>query len=473
MQLLRWELLRRLPALLTVPAPDRARLEGLIRNVERNVLLPVKAVVAQVLCYYFYFSNWFDDVTRTKRPMIEALPQDVVLARIRSFFLIYVVLNAVVAALLIGMSRLPLRWAQRTACLSSILDSLFLGSLAFVTGGFNSILFWVFLALIVRNAITHPQARFQLTLNFAVTASFLVAGSLEAISRRIEPSLVDSTIRLAIEQGGAETAEPVILRIFLLLLVTVCCYALQILLERQRRAEEESHEHALRQEQLEATGRLAAEIAHQLKNPLGIINNAAYTLQKTVKEGKTITQQIAIIREEVDKSDRIITELLGYARLSEGHVERLDIAGELDYAILQVFPQGAKYQTCIHRDYSSALPTMLAQRGHITEIFVNLLQNAREAMDGRGNIWITAQYDEGYTVLVTIRDDGPGVPPDKVTRIFEPYFTTKPKGTGLGLSIVKANAELYNGTVKVESSLGEGTLFTVKLPAKTLINFRK
>ena len=94
-------------------------------------------------------------------------------------------------------------------------------------------------------------------------------------------------------------------------------------------------------------------------------------------------------------------------------------------------------------------------------------------MDGQGNIWITARYEEGYTVLVTIRDDGPGVPADKVTRIFEPYFTTKPKGTGLGLSIVKANAELYNGTVEVESSLGAGTLFTVKLPAKTLINFKK
>ena len=473
MQLIRWDKWRRLPALLTVPLPDRTRLEALIRNVERNVLLPVKAVVAQVLFYYFYFSNWFDDVTRAKRPMVETLPQDVVLARIRSFFLLYVALNAAVAVLLIGMNRLPLKWAQRTACLSSVLDSLFLGSLAFVTGGFNSILYWVFLALIVRNAITHPQARFQLSLNFMVTASFLAAGSLEAIARRIEPSLVDATMRLAIEQGPQENTEPVVLRIFLLILVTACCYAVQILLDRQRRAEEESHEHALRQEQLEATGRLAAEIAHQLKNPLGIINNAAYTLQRTVKEGETIAQQIEIIREEVDKSDRIITELLGYARLSEGHVERLDIAGELDYAVLQVFPVGAKYQTTIHRDYSPALPTMLAQRGHITEIFVNLLQNAREAMDGRGNIWISAHYEEGYTVKVTIRDDGPGVPADKVTRIFEPYFTTKAKGTGLGLSIVKANAELYNGSVEVESTLGVGTLFTVKLPAKTLINFRK
>src|SRR6185436_17346990 len=114
--------------------------------------------------------------------------------------------------------------------------------------------------------------------------------------------------------------------------------------------EAEAREFALRQEQLQATGRLAAEIAHQLKNPLGIINNAAFTLQRTVKEGKTITQQIQIIREEVDRSDRILTELMGYARLSEGKVEKLDITAELDRAITQVFPAAAKYEVTVLRD---------------------------------------------------------------------------------------------------------------------------
>src|SRR5205085_10066874 len=129
-----------------------------------------------------------------------------------------------------------------------------------------------------------------------------------------------------------------------------------------------------------------AEIAHQLKNPLGIINNAAFTLQRTLKEGKTITQQIQIIREEVERGDRILTELMGYARLSEGKVEKLEVTAELDSAIDQVFPPGAKYDTKVHRDYAPALPPLLVQKGHISEVFVNLLQNAREAMDGKGEI---------------------------------------------------------------------------------------
>src|SRR5207237_3853651 len=136
-----------------------------------------------------------------------------------------------------------------------------------------------------------------------------------------------------------ETNEPYILRVTVLVLMTFCCYGLQVLFDKQRRVNEEAVEFAQRQQQLQSAGRLAAEIAHQLKNPLSIINNAAFTLQRTLKEGKTITQQIQIIREEVERGDRILTELMGYARLSEGKVEKLEITEELDRAIAQVFPE--------------------------------------------------------------------------------------------------------------------------------------
>jgi signal transduction histidine kinase len=97
---------------------------------------------------------------------------------------------------------------------------------------------------------------------------------------------------------------------------------------------------------------------------------------------------------------------------------------------------------------------------------VNLLLNAREAVAGQGNLLITADCRRDNTVEISVADDGPGVPPDKVERIFEAYFTTKEKGTGLGLAIVKHNAELYGGTVRVESELGKGAKFTVTFPAK-------
>ncbi len=459
---------------LTLPRPDPRRLEAVLRYVERNVALPVKCVVIQVLFYYFYFSNWFDNVTRFKPSLNQILPQDFVFSTVRSLFLVYVILNIGVAVLMIRMKHLPLRWVQTTAYSSSLLDALFLAALTVVTGGSGSILFWVFVGLILRNSISHPETFSQISLNILTSACFVLGGTLEIVMRRAEIGLLDKTVRTALEQGPQEiNAEPFLLRTFLLLLVAACCYGLQLLTERQRRIEEESRESALRQEQLHATGRLAAEIAHQLKNPLGIINNAAFTLQRTVKEGKTITQQIQIIREEVDRSDRILTELMGYARLNEGRVEKLDVIQEIESAITLVFPPGARYETELIRDFSTDLPALLAQRAHFSEILVNLLQNAREALDGKGKIWISIKVDEFYSLRLDIRDNGCGIPPDKVTRIFEAYFTTKAKGSGLGLSIVKHNTEMYNGTVAVSSIEGKGTLFTVKLPAKTVIRFRK
>ena len=154
-----------------------------------------------------------------------------------------------------------------------------------------------------------------------------------------------------------EPAQSFLLRLTLLLLMTVCCYAIQVLLDRQRRAEDEAREFALRQEQLRATSRLAAEIAHQLKNPLGIINNAAFNLQRNVKEGKaTITQAIRIIREEVDRSDRIITNLMGYAKLSDDPLEKIGVTEELDRAIGLVLPPIIDYPVRVIRDYSPVLP---------------------------------------------------------------------------------------------------------------------
>jgi len=301
----------------------------------------------------------------------------------------------------------------------------------------------------------------QIVLNLLLCACFVAAGFTEVAITQVEPEFVE------------ETFEPYILRLVVPFLMTCCCYGVQVLFDKQRRVDEEAQEFAQRQQQLQSAGRLAAEIAHQLKNPLGIINNAAFTLQRTVKEGKTITQQIRIIREEVERSDRIITELMGYARLVEGRVEKLDVAEELELAIVRVFPPAVKYEVRIHRNYAPALPPMLVQRMHLSEAFVNILQNAREAMNGRGNITVSTQIGENYSVMVSIADDGPGITRDKIDKIFEPYFTTKDKGTGLGLAIVKHNTELYGGTVQVESELGKGTKFILQFPAKTVMKLRK
>jgi signal transduction histidine kinase len=114
------------------------------------------------------------------------------------------------------------------------------------------------------------------------------------------------------------------------------------------------------------------------------------------------------------------------------------------------------------------------QRRHLLDTFVNLLQNAREALGEKGgNVFVSAQCHSDYSVEVAFRDDGPGVPADKQEKIFEAYYTTKEKGTGLGLATVKHNVDLYGGSVRVDSALGKGARFVLVFPAKALIRLAR
>src|SRR5258708_22428021 len=140
----------------------------------------------------------------------------------------------------------------------------------------------------------------------------------------------------------AGTTEPFLLRLIVIWLLSLACYGVQVLFEKQRQASEEAREFNSRQSQLRSAGRLAAQIAHKIKNPLGIITNAAYSLQRAIQDGKgTGLQQLQIIREEVERSDRILTRLMGYAQLAEGQVEKLNLSEEVERALAAVFPPGA------------------------------------------------------------------------------------------------------------------------------------
>ncbi len=436
---------------------------------ERGVALPVKILIVPLLAYLLFFSNWIAD------PLP---PRDVALQALRNFFLIYFALSVGGGLIVWGMKDVSVRLLSRVVYTTAILDAAMLGGITLASGGFDSLLFWIFLGLIVRNAAVIAYSDVQITVNLLVSVIYVVAGILDVALERAEIAGVRSVGLVDLVKEPDELppnlmAEGLIMRVLLLLLMTACSYGVQVLLDRQRQKEAEAQEFEIKQEQLEAAGRLAAEIAHQLKNPLGIINNAAFNLQRTVKEGKTITQQIAIIREEVDRSDRIITELMGYAKLAEGRVERIAMAQLLDEAINEVFPPAAKFETEVVRNYEMNLPVLLGAKLHFMEIFRNLLTNAREAMAGKGRVVMEARARPDLSVEVVVSDTGPGIPPDQLAKIFEPYFTTKEKGSGLGLAIVKHNAEIYGGKVVVESELGHGTRFTVSLPARSVFRLRK
>jgi signal transduction histidine kinase len=449
--------LKRLFAAMEIPVPDPARQLRRITVIERHIVLPVKAVFILMILHSFDIKPWFGTLASTLEVVVET---------VQYIFIFYIVCSVAVALILALAERLPLAVVQWTVVADGLVDALFVAGLALISGGLDSIMFWLFVALIIRNAASIPPGFSQLILNLATSLCYALVGVLDV---SVASNLDDTTLRTLDLAAHEDLGQPFVLRLVVLMLTTLCCYGAQILLERQRLAVEEAGEFAAREGQLRSAGRLAAEFAHQIKNPLSVINNSAHSLQRALRENKaSAAQQLEIIQEEVARADKVITQIMGYAQLSEGRVEKLNVTQEIERAIAQVFPAAIPTTIKVHRVYTPPFPPLLMQHGHLLEILANLLQNARDALGAGGNIFVTASCRRDLAVEIAVRDDGPGIAPEKISRIFEPYYTTKEKGSGLGLSIVKHNVELYSGTVRLESELGKGAKFTVVFPAKAL-----
>jgi len=503
--------IQKLTRLLAAPTIEPSQRAARIQTVEKDIVLPLRGVIMVILTGYFFFSGWFvtQDPARlanvSRRPPHAATNQAPARATnslplteqghtngaiigssgelansnqpdewslrhavtIKTYFLVYAVLNVIAGIILFSAPQLTLKKIETMVFAIGLLDALLMGTLTLLTGGYDSNLYWVFLALILHNALAIPVALPQLLLNFFVSAAFMAGGLVDQVI------IVPVDRRLFGPDADPRLEHPAE-RLIVLVAWALCCYGIQVLFEKQKRAEAEATEFAVRQERLHTAGRLAAEIAHQIKNPLAIITNAAFSLQRAVHDGETaVDEQVGIIREEIEHADKIITELMGYAQLAEGKVERLEAGTEVDNAILEVFPPAAKYRVEIVKDYEPSLSALLMQKRHLSSVLVNLLQNAREAMNGVGRIEVSVRYGANDSVVISIADNGPGIAPDKIDKIFEAHFSTREKGTGLGLAIVKHNTEIYGGAVSVHSELGKGTRFTLEFPARILMRLSK
>jgi len=448
---------KRLFTLFEIPEPQPARLLQRIEVMERNIMIPLRLAFIVIIAYSLKYRPWMAEVNNLL---------DITLETFEYVFWVYIVASGLLTIPVLMAWRWPLAIVQWTVVTSSLIDALLVAGVALITGGLDSVVFWLFLGLIIRNAVSVPPGFSQLFLNFAVSLCYVLVA---VLSTSIISNLDETTLRAFDQAPHEEMGEPFVLRLVVLWLTAASCYGAQAFLERQRMALEEFEELAAREGQLRAAGRLSAEFAHQIKNPLAIINNAAFILRKSLRDAHpSAITQIEIIREEVSRADQVINQIMNYGRLNEGRIEKLAPVEELDRAVAQVFPPGIISSYRIHRRVGQDFPPLLMQRNHLSEILVNLLQNAREACPAGGDIYVTAVCRVNYSTEFTVRDSGPGISPDKIKQIFEAYYTTKEKGTGLGLAIVKHNIELYEGKLHVDSELGKGAKFTIVFPARTL-----
>lgn len=463
-----WERIKLISQVWTTTTLDPDAHRDRLKFMELNMGVPVKLAMLTILAFLLFFSSWFEGV--------ESLGE-IALGPVRAFFGAYVMINVLAMGFYSQFRRWPTVIIYHFTLAMTVVDSLFLASMVVVTGGLDSMVYWVFLVLMVRNAVSIPTGSTQILVNLISALFYAIAILIQRVIMRIEPPSSTEeqpwtlhwqdplSLRVIEEQFDALF----VLRVFFLLLMMSLCYGVQVLFDRERANEREQREYILRREQLRSTGRLAAEIAHRLKNPLAIINNTAFNLRKMIPEKEVAAKEkLDMIREEVERSDLILTELMGYAKLSEGSVERLDLKDEMEKAISETFPAYANFGISVKCEIPSRLPPLMMQRQHLREIISNVMVNAREASQSGDTVCIDIVLLDHGKIQLRLSDEGEGIAPDHVARIFEAYYTTKEKGTGLGLAIVRQNLELYGGTIQVESVLGKGSAFIITFPSRSL-----
>ena len=231
-------------------------------------------------------------------------------------------------------------------------------------------------------------------------------------------------------------------------------------LER-RRVEQQLFE----SEKLAAIGRLAASIAHEVNNPLEAIKNSLYLLQ-TNKDEAANARFLEIASKETERVSHIIRQMLGFARRS-GETEWVKVNQVLEETLVLVDKKLEQSGVSVTRDYDLDLPAVRARTDQLRQVFLNLVLNAQQAIDGTGEIKVkTARLQQSLqpSITVQISDTGRGISQDDLARIFEPFFSTRKKGTGLGLWVSQDIVRQHGGRIEVTSIQARGTTFNVILP---------
>lgn len=241
--------------------------------------------------------------------------------------------------------------------------------------------------------------------------------------------------------------------------------------DRTRQLEERNDElirtrdELLRSEKLAAVGSLAAGVAHEINNPAAIIRGNVEILLMDLPPGAEGREEAEEILKQTERISRITQNMLTFAREQAIHPRPVEVNNLLDDIVAQVSHQVSIGKVEIIRQFGTDLPPLMTDEERLRQVFTNLLINALQAMNGRGDLTLRTRLVKG-AVEVTVQDTGPGISENIRNAIFNPFFTSKKHGTGLGLSTAYGIVQSMGGKIEVESREGEGSLFRVILPQK-------
>ena len=233
---------------------------------------------------------------------------------------------------------------------------------------------------------------------------------------------------------------------------------------------ERSQEHLLQSEKLAGVGRLAAGMAHSIRNPLTSVKMRLFSMGRTMDLSENQKDDFDVISEEIRHIDNIVQNFLEFSRPPKLKMQRASPSDVVDMALQLLRHRLESYGADVKLDRQRRLPEIVADPDQLKEVLVNLLVNACEAMGGGGRIVISEQEGVieplGRVVVIQVKDDGPGIPKTIQDELFEPFFSTKEEGSGLGLSIAARIVREHGGWLNLRSQEGKGATFTITLPRK-------
>jgi two-component system sensor histidine kinase HydH len=231
-----------------------------------------------------------------------------------------------------------------------------------------------------------------------------------------------------------------------------------------------AQEEAQRAERLAALGQLSAGLAHEIRNPLGIIKGSAEILVQKLGSGDELAKELSgYIYTEVNRVSALVSRFLDFARPSQLDLSAADLTSVLERCLKVVADTGACARAKVQREFDQGLPKVMLDQDLTDQVFTNLLMNACEAMgEEGGELWVRLRAADEKNheagVVVEIEDSGPGVAQEMKEQIFNPFVTTKKSGVGLGLAIVSKIVDAHGGSVKLISEPGRGACFRVTFP---------
>jgi signal transduction histidine kinase len=228
----------------------------------------------------------------------------------------------------------------------------------------------------------------------------------------------------------------------------------------------------IEQEKFRSLGEMTANIAHEIKNPLVIIGGFTKRLAKKMQNENTEDKYIDIILKEVSRLEKILNEILNYVKESPSISETCIINDFLDEILYLLSTDTSWEQVNIVKTFDTGLPPIPCDSQQLKQVFINILMNAYEAMNGRGKLTIKTActtFNKQSFASISITDTGGGINPAVIDNVFNPFFTTKERGTGLGLAISNKIINNHRGHIDVENTAGKGVTFIVHLPLKNTI----